>query len=232
MRKILLSILTIGLVSSLTIGATQAYFSDTETIPNNTFAAGDLDLELGGQATLPFSVSNVVPGDNGKGTVTLTNVSGSIPGSLSMNLANILDNENDLIEPEMQSYPRPAGCTSPGGTTGDYANNGGELDFFLEFAPFVDVNKNGTFDAGDIQLAYNGQSTTYPGYRSGALYYSGLNSYLLTWNNVMTLTSGQSIDIVIPWQFPTESQDCNYSQNMAMTDSLGFDVVFTLNQIP
>ncbi len=215
------------LVGSLTAGATQAYFSDSETIVGNTFAAESLDLVLGETRTLPFVVSDVVPGDQGTGTVTLTN-NGVTPGTLYINWTKTIDNENDMIQPETEQYPRPDG--SPGHTTGDYNGNGGELDFFLQFAPFVDVNKDGVFNTGDIQLAYNGQSAFHPNYRGGSLYYSGLNSYLSAWNNIMTLNGGNSVNIVIPWQFPTESTDANYSQNIAMTDSLGFDIQFALNQ--
>jgi predicted ribosomally synthesized peptide with SipW-like signal peptide len=229
MRKILLSLLTIGLVVSATAGATRAAFSDTETVVGNTFTAGSLDLELGEKATLPFTFSNVAPSDNGNGKVTLTNV-GSLPGTLSINWIKTIDEENDMLEPETRQYPRPLGGS--GLTTGDYLGNGGELDFFLQFAPFIDVDKDGNFDAGDIQLAYHGQSTSYPGYRSGALYYSGLNSYLSSWNGAITLNSGESVDLVIPWQFPSETTDNNYHQNISMTDSLGFDVVFELEQTP
>lgn len=230
MKKILASLLTVIIVGALATTATKAYFSDSHTIPENSFAAGSLDLVLGETSSLPFLVTDVVPGDNGTGTVTLTNSEGSIPGVLSIKWDKTIDDENDMLEPETKQYPRPDG--TPGLTTGDYAGNGGELDLFLQFAPFVDVNKNGVFDSGDIQLAYNGQSAFYPNYRGGALYFSGLNSYLSAWNNVMTLNSGESVNIVIPWQFPTESTDGNYSQNISMTDSLGFDMKFTLTQAP
>lgn len=231
MKRIIISLAIIAVVGAIGLGATRAYFSDTETSTGNTFTAAKLNLELGQTSTLPFTVSGVVPSDNGTGTITLTNVDGSIPGRLSINWTKTIDVENDLIEPETQSYPRPAGCTSPGGTTADYDGNGGELDIFLQFAPFVDVNKDGTFNTGDIQLAYNGQSALHPNYRGGDLYYSGLDSYLTTWNNIMTLNGGDSVNIVIPWQFPTESTDCNYSQNMSMTDGLEFDMEFRLDQV-
>lgn len=226
MLRIVKSFLTIAIVAAIAVGATGAYFSDTETIPGNSFVAGSLDLGLG-PTTLPFIVTNAAPGDSNSGVVTLTN-NGSLPGKLSMNWTKTIDEENDMIEPETARYPRPDG--SPGLTTGDYAGNGGELDMFLQFAPFVDVNQDGTFNSGDIQLAYSGQSRLYPGYRSGALYFSGINSYLIAWANIMTLNAGDSVNIVIPWQFPTESTDANYSQNMAMTDSLGFDMGFSLDQ--
>jgi len=47
MKKILLSVLTIGLVSAIAFGATRAYFSDTETSAGNTFTAGSIDLGIG-----------------------------------------------------------------------------------------------------------------------------------------------------------------------------------------
>lgn len=222
MRKILLSFITIVAVSVAVVKGTQALFSDTETSAGNSFAAGKLDLELEEEAPLPFSVSDVVPGQSGTGKVTLTNVAGSIPGQLSISWTKTIDDDNDLIEPEI----------NPGYGTADYDGNGGELDMFLQFAPFIDVNQDGVFNSGDIQLAYNGQATAYPGYRSGDLYYSGLNSYLTTWSNVMTLNGDESVDVVVPWQMPTESQDTNYSINISMTDSLGFDAEFALNQIP
>lgn len=236
MKKIILSFAVIAIVGTIAVGATRAYFTSTQTSAGNTFAAGKLDLQLGDSETLPFAVSNVVPGQNATGTVTLTNTAGNIPGKLSIRWTKTADAENDMIAPEIKSYSRPTGCTSPGGTTADYDGNGGELDIFMQFAPFVDVNKDGIFNTGDYQLAYNGQSTLYPGYRSGDLYYSGLNSYAANadgnvWNDIMTLNGGESVNIVIPWQFPTESTDCNYSQNMAMTDGLGFDSEFTLTQV-
>jgi predicted ribosomally synthesized peptide with SipW-like signal peptide len=221
MKKIFLSLVMIVMASAAAIGATKAYFSDTEQVLGNSFTAGKLDLELGQDATLPFSVSDVVPGQSGVGKVTLTNTTGSIPGKLNINLLNIIDDENGLTEPELH----------PGYGQPDYEGNGGELDMFLQFASYIDVNRNGTFDTGDIQLTYNGQQAAYPGFWGGDFHYSGLYSMLPGWNNVMTLNGGQSVDLVIMWQFPTESQDANYSQNIAMTDILGFDASFVLNQI-
>ena len=46
MQKILLSLLTVGLVASVAFGATRAYFSDSETSTGNTFAAGTINLKV------------------------------------------------------------------------------------------------------------------------------------------------------------------------------------------
>ena len=45
-KKILFSFLTIGVVSVAAIGATRAFFSDTETSTGNTFTAGEIDLKI------------------------------------------------------------------------------------------------------------------------------------------------------------------------------------------
>jgi predicted ribosomally synthesized peptide with SipW-like signal peptide len=46
MKKILLSLLSIGAVAAVAVYATGAYFSDTETSVGNTFIAGDIDLQI------------------------------------------------------------------------------------------------------------------------------------------------------------------------------------------
>ena len=46
MKRILLSLLTVGAVGALAFGASQAFFSDTETSTGNTFTAGELDLQV------------------------------------------------------------------------------------------------------------------------------------------------------------------------------------------
>jgi predicted ribosomally synthesized peptide with SipW-like signal peptide len=49
MKKILLSLFLIGVVSVVALFATQAYFSDTETSTGNTFTAGAIDLKVDSQ---------------------------------------------------------------------------------------------------------------------------------------------------------------------------------------
>jgi len=46
MRKILISLMTIALVSALIGGGVYAYFSDIEQSTNNTFTAGTLNLKV------------------------------------------------------------------------------------------------------------------------------------------------------------------------------------------
>ena len=46
MKRILLGIMTIALVSGVSFGATRAFFTDTETNTGNTFAAGTIDIAV------------------------------------------------------------------------------------------------------------------------------------------------------------------------------------------
>lgn len=215
MKRILLSLVVIVGVSAAVAGATRAYFSDTETSTGNTFAAGTLDLEFGAGNSIPFNVSDVVPGQSGTGKVTLTNATGSIDGVLDVNLENLVEAENGLVEPELAA--------------GDY-DNGGDLGLdSLQIAFFVDVNKDGVWNNGDIKLAYNGQVIPYS--VQNYLSYSTPRNTTAGWNDIMTMTAGQSVDVVINWNVKTTWDYPNYNQNIIQTDSLGFDVFTSLEQV-
>jgi predicted ribosomally synthesized peptide with SipW-like signal peptide len=56
MLRIAKSLLTILAVAVVAVGATGAYFSDTEVVASNTFATGTLDLKL-----LPGWLSSSAP---------------------------------------------------------------------------------------------------------------------------------------------------------------------------
>ncbi len=80
--KILISIMTIALVASLAGTGLYALFSDTETSTGNTFTAGTLDLSIAaGTGALPFTFTNMKPGDIVSNTIIVTNV-GSLGGTL------------------------------------------------------------------------------------------------------------------------------------------------------
>lgn len=57
MRKILISLGIITFVGALVVGATGAFFSDSETSTGNTFAAGDIDLQIDNESyAIDFNV--------------------------------------------------------------------------------------------------------------------------------------------------------------------------------
>lgn len=219
MKKILVSSFIVLVSAVVVVGATRAYFTDTETSAGNTFAAGKLDLELGaGTPPIPFSVANLYPGQTGEGRVTLTNTTGSLDGVLDVKIANFVQYENGMNEPELSA--------------GDYGD-AGDLDLSFVIVGYLDVDRDGTFNAGDIQLAYNGQKAVYPGFWGGIFdgHYAPVSGNLVGWNDIMTMTAGQSVDLVIMWQLPTTWTYSNYNQNIIQTDGLSFDVQTSLEQV-
>lgn len=71
MKKILLSLLTVGIVSGVGIAATQAFFTDAETSSGNTFTAGTLDLQIKSQCY--YNNGNCTDGNWDFGNGKLTN---------------------------------------------------------------------------------------------------------------------------------------------------------------
>ncbi|MDO8340977.1 MAG: TasA family protein [Candidatus Woesebacteria bacterium] len=89
MKKILLSLAMIAVVSSTAVGATKAYFSDDGTSFNNTFSSGTLDLKLADSdegwsdnvSGTWNSPANWKPGDEVRQTIRLYNT-GSTPADI------------------------------------------------------------------------------------------------------------------------------------------------------
>ena len=50
MKKIILSLSVIAVAAAVVVGATTAFFSDTETSTGNTFTAGSIDLKIDNSA--------------------------------------------------------------------------------------------------------------------------------------------------------------------------------------
>jgi len=80
-KKILASILVIGILALAMGYGTYSYFSDTKTSTSNTFTAGTLKLDSDGFATFDLGaiVGNMAPGDlSGTASITIKNT-GSLP---------------------------------------------------------------------------------------------------------------------------------------------------------
>lgn len=220
MKRTVTSILTILAVSVATIGATMAVMYDTETVAGNTFTAGKLDLGLE-KVSMPFSVSDIVPGDSGEGKVTLTSLDGNVDGLLSVSFDNYTQAENGCLEPEIEAGDSGTNCGA------------GDLGLALQFAIFLDVNQDGVYNEadGDIELEYSGSTNT-----TSELQFARANQFGNNppggdeWNDVLQMSAGDEVDLVVLWQFPHNS----YAKPDAifMTDSLSFDLVATLSQLP
>ena len=62
MKRLILSVLTIGMVSVTAFAATRAYFSDQATILGNTITTGKVDIVLRGEVADTIHLTNVMPG--------------------------------------------------------------------------------------------------------------------------------------------------------------------------
>lgn len=81
-KKILLSLLIIGIIASVASAGTWAYFSDTETSTSNTLTAGSLILDM--PTTIAITDTDdkyIVPGEKGSGSMVIKNT-GTVAGDL------------------------------------------------------------------------------------------------------------------------------------------------------
>lgn len=101
MKKISKSVFVISAVVMLALGATFAYFADTEILAENTLASGTLDLKVDGvdDPTSSINISDLTPGQSREFTWTLRN-EGTVTGIPSITFGEVVNFENDMTEPE------------------------------------------------------------------------------------------------------------------------------------
>lgn len=94
MKKILISLAIIGIVAAIGVGATVAYFSDTETSTGNTFTAGSLDLKLSNNGTTytdgvaaTLTLSDMGPGSETAATNVYYKNIGTVSGKVKINIS-------------------------------------------------------------------------------------------------------------------------------------------------
>lgn len=166
MKKVLLSLLSVGVVAGVAVLATGAFFSDTETSTGNTFTAGELDLQVdnechyngapcidpdgGGPMVLSWSLADLVngvhkffsfndikPGDSGEDTVSLHVFDNDAWGRFV--ISNVQDLENGCTDPE-DDVPDP---------TCGLGNDDGELRENLNFWVWLDEGSVNGFQCPD-----------------------------------------------------------------------------------
>ena len=138
----------IALLSVTAVGATKAWFLDTETSNGNSFTAGSLDLNIDGGNinVVKFTVGNMVPGNQPKSGFLLANV-GSVKGYLDIENISVTNNENGRIEPEIAA--------------GDTTDGVGELQDVVNLRLFLDYDGNGWIGTGET-VFYNGKVGSLP----------------------------------------------------------------------
>lgn len=98
MKKIIMSLAMIAAVGAIVVGATRAYFSDTETSTGNTFTAGTIDIAIDGENPWieSYDIGDLKPCETGYINFDITNV-GMNPVNVSKRL---FDFESKDIAPE------------------------------------------------------------------------------------------------------------------------------------
>ena len=174
MKKILLSVLSLGVVAAVAVFATQAYFSDTEKSEGNKFTAGKLDLrfQVGGGtvwsevngaplfngevAFLGGGTNDLKPGDKDEKTVKLWVDDNPSCGRVSINVTE--DKDNSCTTPELLDDP----------TCNIDQNTAGELNDQVNFAVWKDPDCNNILD-GNETILVSGPLTGDKAYNIGAI---------------------------------------------------------------
>lgn len=196
-KKILLSILIIGLVSVLAGSSTWARFSDSEENSGNSIAAGTLNLTL---VDNPLLITNAAPGDSGTNFKVLKN-KGTLSGKLTIYLSTVTNAE---------------------GTSSEFQVGGsGDLGMKAKMALWIDKNKNGVFDVGsDVALKYDGTFSTGA---SPTYYfidqYSGVH-----WDNViLSMAPNDEYYFTIDWIIPVDAGNDIQGDSVSFNTSYTLD---------
>ena len=256
LRKILLSVFSIGVVALVAFVATSAFFSDTETSTGNTFVAGAIDLKIGNTSYVDqggglvtntdsswsltdltiekfFDFEDLKPGDWGEDTIGIQVNSNEAWLCAAVDIT--ANDENVALEPELEEGDSP-----------DDPSNlfDGELASQLQFFFWVDDGDNVYEDnetfiakgyASDLLanpvLPLQDKDTKFfeaaGGIRPGETYHIG-KIWCFGELKVTEATPGQ-------YSNPIESQHlvtCNGEpvNNMAQTDLLRGDITFYAEQ--
>lgn len=149
MKKILMSLLTIGLVSAVAFGATRALFSDTETSVDNTFTAGTIDIsvddENSWERTEPFALTDMKPCYTDYINFTIKNV-GSNPANIWKKLGSIVTEDNIQSEPECVEGGADWDASSESCTGGTYTPKH-DVQYYINYDLLVEV-----YDAANAKV--------------------------------------------------------------------------------
>lgn len=242
-KKILMSLLTIVAVVGATLGATVAYFSDTETSTGNVFAAGSIDLKVDNECyrngeqvsdctwlekkdltnELFFNFTDIKPSEWGEDTVSLHVYNNDAWAWLK--IYAIDNDENGCSEPESEVDS----------TCGD-GEGDGELAQNMEFLIWMDTDGDNQYDTGEPKIH---EGTLEPYLTDACVVWpldgdTSTHCDFSTGNSCDPLTGSQDYYVGIKWCFGQfdGDYDCNGSPvgNEVQTDSLSMNIAFTAVQ--
>lgn len=230
MKKILMSVMVVALVSVVGYGATQAYFSDTETSEDNSFTSGVLDLQVEGEDSIvPFTVTNIVPGETkGSTTYMMQNV-GTVPGVVTMKVTNVRTEENTVHEPEESAGDGSGVRLDPDNFS--IATGDGELLDQVVMRFWVDDTP------GQRPAPFDWQDKYWEGYPDESSYYSlPVDTDLMASKNIV-MQPGDVLYFGVVTKFISDTNTPydwildGVANNTAMDDSIIFDLEMGLQQV-
>jgi len=119
MKKIIISLSIMAMVAGVVIGATSAYFSDTETSTGNTFTAGTIDIKVDDTNpwTGTYSIPDIKPGETDYVNFGIENV-GQNPAEIYKSIYGMVGTTGDTSftcgSRQVSSQPE---CLAEGVTT-------------------------------------------------------------------------------------------------------------------
>jgi predicted ribosomally synthesized peptide with SipW-like signal peptide len=236
MKKILLSVGMLVFVGAVVLGATGAFFSDTETSTGNTFTAGAIDLKVDNEChynngSCPeaanvktnweqtdlgvehkfFWFEDVKPGDFGEDTISL-HVDNDAWLRLVIKDVTNLDNS----------------CTEPEHTEEDGCGTNGELGENLLFSVWLDQGEIPGFQGRENDDGDTGEGDNIRNFEEPTLISSGtIDANGEVWNLKDTglyLKGGETAYFGIDWNLPSTVG------NEVQTDSMNATMVFQVEQ--
>ena len=251
--RLLLSISSMAIAVALVLGATIAYFSDTETSTGNNLTAGQVDLKIDNTSYLNgspnpgttwaladltnqlfFNFTDVKPGDLGEDTISLHVESN--PCWLCAQITLTKNDDNTCNEPENIDDPA---CNDPDGDLFD-----GELGAQINFIFWQDDGDN-VLETGEQIIK---QGTALDALDESITLADSVTSNLLGIGDGQPMQPGINYFIGKAWCFGTltpdpqppgpgnptveSGVDCDGSQvnNAAQTDTLMADITFNAVQ--
>lgn len=217
-RRILASLMIIGLVGVGLGSTTMAMFNDSETSSDNQFTAGELDLRIDWEESYNgeqietqnltndpgaiFDFEDLKPGDHGEATISLHLEDN--PGWVWMNLNQTSNWDNACTEPERAAEGQ---CGSTG-----------ELDEELEFVIWADDGDNVLQD--DENVIFEGTADELEDQSSEGVFLDGNPST----EQIDAFEGEETGYIGVKWNLPLETG------NHIQGDSVSYDVSFYTEQ--
>jgi predicted ribosomally synthesized peptide with SipW-like signal peptide len=211
MKKIVISLSTICLVAMFAIGATVAYFQDTETSTGNFFTAGKIDLKVDNMSyyngefspdnswnltdldnELFFSFFDVKPGHWGEDTISFHVIDN--PAWLCADFLLTKDDDISTMESELDEGDAPEDPT-------DYFD--GELAGELEFIFWAD-NGNNVLETEEVEkIFFSGTGKGLFGDQDGGATHTLADSTMNVWSGLASdpVTTAQPYWIGKAWCF-------------------------------